>query len=67
MRNEELLLISGPTPVIDEIYDILVRETRGTLTHVLKLIGKTLNEFGHYANIDEGIEVFKGELLINIK
>lgn len=29
MKNEELLLVPGPTPVVDEIYDALVSETRG--------------------------------------
>lgn len=28
MRNKELLLIPGPTPVIDSIYDAMVQETR---------------------------------------
>jgi alanine-glyoxylate transaminase / serine-glyoxylate transaminase / serine-pyruvate transaminase len=29
MRNEEMLLIPGPTPVVDSIYDALASETRG--------------------------------------
>lgn len=29
MRNEEMLLIPGPTPVVDSIYDALTQETRG--------------------------------------
>lgn len=29
MRNEEMLLIPGPTPVVDSIYDALAQETRG--------------------------------------
>ena len=29
MRNKEMLLIPGPTPVLDEIYDALASETRG--------------------------------------
>lgn len=29
MKNKELLLVPGPTPVIDEIYDALANETRG--------------------------------------
>ncbi|MFJ7951903.1 pyridoxal-phosphate-dependent aminotransferase family protein [Lysinibacillus sp. NPDC096418] len=29
MRNKEMLLIPGPTPVVDEIYDALASETRG--------------------------------------
>lgn len=29
MRNKEILLVPGPTPVVDEIYDALVGETRG--------------------------------------
>lgn len=29
MRNEEMLLIPGPTPVIDSIYDAMASETRG--------------------------------------
>lgn len=29
MKNKELLLVPGPTPVIEEIYDALVSETRG--------------------------------------
>lgn len=29
MRNKEMLLIPGPTPVIDSIYDALAQETRG--------------------------------------
>lgn len=28
MRNEEMLLIPGPTPVVDSIYDALAQETR---------------------------------------
>jgi alanine-glyoxylate transaminase/serine-glyoxylate transaminase/serine-pyruvate transaminase len=28
MRNKEMLLIPGPTPVIDSIYDALAQETR---------------------------------------
>jgi len=29
MRNKDILLIPGPTPVVDEIYDALSSETRG--------------------------------------
>ncbi|MGE7092362.1 pyridoxal-phosphate-dependent aminotransferase family protein [Lysinibacillus sp. NPDC048646] len=29
MRNKEMLLVPGPTPVVDEIYDALANETRG--------------------------------------
>lgn len=29
MRNKEILLVPGPTPVVDEIYDALCSETRG--------------------------------------
>lgn len=29
MRNKEILLVPGPTPVVDEIYDALASETRG--------------------------------------
>ena len=29
MKNKELLLVPGPTPVIDEIYEALASETRG--------------------------------------
>ncbi|MGN7479132.1 pyridoxal-phosphate-dependent aminotransferase family protein [Solibacillus silvestris] len=29
MENKELLLVPGPTPVLDEIYDALASETRG--------------------------------------
>ena len=29
MKNKELLLVPGPTPVLDEIYDALANETRG--------------------------------------
>lgn len=29
MKNKELLLVPGPTPVVDEIYDALASETRG--------------------------------------
>lgn len=29
MKNQELLLVPGPTPVVDEIYDALASETRG--------------------------------------
>lgn len=29
MKNKELLLVPGPTPVINEIYDALASETRG--------------------------------------
>lgn len=29
MRNEDMLLIPGPTPVVDSIYDALASETRG--------------------------------------
>lgn len=29
MRNEEILLIPGPTPVVDSIYDAMASETRG--------------------------------------
>ncbi|BAQ10103.1 serine-pyruvate aminotransferase/archaeal [Bacillus sp. OxB-1] len=29
MRNEEMLLIPGPTPVVDSIYDAMASETRG--------------------------------------
>ena len=28
MRNKEMLLIPGPTPVADEVYDALSSETR---------------------------------------
>lgn len=29
MKNKEILLVPGPTPVLDEIYDALAEETRG--------------------------------------
>lgn len=29
MRNKDILLVPGPTPVVDEIYDALSNETRG--------------------------------------
>lgn len=29
MKNQELLLVPGPTPVVDEIYEALSKETRG--------------------------------------
>ena len=29
MRNQDILLVPGPTPVVDEIYDALTNETRG--------------------------------------
>lgn len=29
MKNKEILLVPGPTPVVDEIYDALASETRG--------------------------------------
>jgi alanine-glyoxylate transaminase / serine-glyoxylate transaminase / serine-pyruvate transaminase len=29
MRNQEMLLIPGPTPVVDSIYDAIAQETRG--------------------------------------
>ncbi|WP_328219991.1 hypothetical protein [Ureibacillus terrenus] len=29
MRNQDILLVPGPTPVVDEIYDALSQETRG--------------------------------------
>lgn len=29
MRNEEMLLVPGPTPVMDSIYDAMAQETRG--------------------------------------
>lgn len=29
MRNQDILLVPGPTPVVDEIYDALALETRG--------------------------------------
>ena len=29
MKNKELLLVPGPTPVVDEVYDALASETRG--------------------------------------
>lgn len=29
MRNKEILLVPGPTPVVDEIYDAIASETRG--------------------------------------
>lgn len=29
MKNQELLLVPGPTPVVDEVYDALASETRG--------------------------------------
>ena len=28
MRNKEMLLIPGPTPVVDSIYDAMAQETR---------------------------------------
>ena len=29
MKNKEILLVPGPTPVVDDIYDALASETRG--------------------------------------
>lgn len=29
MKNKEILLVPGPTPVVDEIYEALASETRG--------------------------------------
>ncbi|MBY0121696.1 alanine--glyoxylate aminotransferase family protein [Bacillus sp. S/N-304-OC-R1] len=58
MRNKEMLLIPGPTPVIDSIYDALAEETRSHTDHRFTAIYRSA--------IEKTREMFKtdGEVIV---
>lgn len=68
MGNKELLLIPGPTPVVDEIYDALASETRGhTDSRFVAIYKNTLaqtKELFHSERPEEVLweELFEDEL-----
>lgn len=61
MPNKEMLLIPGPTPVVDEIYDALSSETRShTDPRFVKVFKNGLNLTKEMFNTDGEVFVFAG-------
>ncbi len=61
MRNEEMLLIPGPTPVIDSIYDALGQETRGhTDPRFVSIFKSSINKTKEMFNTDGEVFVVAG-------
>jgi alanine-glyoxylate transaminase/serine-glyoxylate transaminase/serine-pyruvate transaminase len=61
MPNKELLLIPGPTPVVDDIYEALARETWGhTDPRFAALFKESLEKTRRLLNTDGEVFVFAG-------
>ncbi|EGQ27006.1 putative alanine--glyoxylate transaminase [Sporosarcina newyorkensis 2681] len=61
MRNEEMLLIPGPTPVVDSIYDALAGETRShTDPRFVKIYKHTIDQTRKIFNTDGEVFVVAG-------
>lgn len=61
MRNEEMLLIPGPTPVVDSIYDALASETRShTDPRFVEIYKHTIEQTKQIFNTDGEVFVVAG-------
>lgn len=61
MPNKEMLLVPGPTPVVDEIYDALASETRGhTDPRFAKIFKNSLDLSKQMFNTDGEVFVIAG-------
>ncbi|MEK4128179.1 alanine--glyoxylate aminotransferase family protein [Solibacillus sp. FSL W8-0474] len=61
MKNKELLLVPGPTPVMDEIYDALASETRGhTDPRFVEIFKNTITNTKKLFNTDGEVYVVAG-------
>lgn len=61
MRNKEMLLVPGPTPVVDEIYDALSSETMGhTDPRFAKIFKNSLDLCKQMFNTDGEVFVISG-------
>ncbi|MDV6379493.1 alanine--glyoxylate aminotransferase family protein [Sporosarcina sp. GW1-11] len=61
MRNEEILLIPGPTPVVDSIYDAMSGETRShTDPRFVKIYKHTIDQTREIFNTDGEVFVVAG-------
>ncbi|MBY0222641.1 MULTISPECIES: pyridoxal-phosphate-dependent aminotransferase family protein [Sporosarcina] len=61
MRNEEMLLIPGPTPVVDSIYEALAGETRShTDPRFVKIYKHTIDQTRKIFNTDGEVFVVAG-------
>lgn len=61
MKNKEILLVPGPTPVVDEIYDALASETRGhTDPRFVEIYKRALENTKKLFNTDGEVYVIAG-------
>lgn len=61
MKNEEILLVPGPTPVVDEIYDALASETRGhTDPRFVEIFKRTIENTKKLFNTDGEVFILAG-------
>ncbi|WP_336047109.1 pyridoxal-phosphate-dependent aminotransferase family protein [Solibacillus ferritrahens] len=61
MKNKELLLVPGPTPVMDEIYDALASETRGhTDSRFVEIFKNAIENTKKLFNTDGEVYVVAG-------
>lgn len=61
MPNQEILLVPGPTPVVDEIYDALNGETRGhTDPRFVKIFQNAISQTKELLNTDGEVFILAG-------
>nr|WP_106782208.1 alanine--glyoxylate aminotransferase family protein [Lysinibacillus timonensis] len=61
MRNKDILLVPGPTPVVDEIYDALCNETRGhTDPRFVEIFKSAIHQTRHLLNTDGEVFLVAG-------
>ncbi|MFS0688592.1 alanine--glyoxylate aminotransferase family protein [Sporosarcina sp. 179-K 8C2 HS] len=68
MRNVEMLLIPGPTPVIDSIYDAMASETRGhTDPRFVEIYKRSIERTREMLNTDGEVFVIAGSGTIGME
>ena len=68
MRNEEMLLIPGPTPVVDSIYDAMASETRGhTDARFVEIYKRSIERTREMLNTDGEVFVIAGSGTIGME
>lgn len=68
MRNEEMLLIPGPTPVVDTIYDAMASETRGhTDPRFVEIYKRSIERTREMFNTDGEVFVIAGSGTIGME
>ena len=68
MRNKEMLLIPGPTPVVDSIYDAMARETWShTDPRFVKIYKHTIDQTREIFNTDGEVFVVAGSGTIGME